>query len=130
MSILCKAIPMNVSLKRAVALVIALAKLHNFCINEADGLRIPPVTEADDLAISLRGGVPLQMSAAAGMALPRQLLGGGHHFADMNRSARRVRESEARQHAQENNELLPRERLHNLVQAAKLSRPVPTGRHR
>ena len=78
-SILCKAIPMNISWKRAIALVIALAKLQNFCINEREELIIPLAMDADDLEISLCGGVPLEMSTAAGMALPQQLLGGGHH---------------------------------------------------
>ena len=54
----------------------------------------------------------------------QQLLGGGHHYANMNCSTCRARESQARVQAGANNKLLPRERLHKLVQDAELSRPV------
>ena len=42
------AIPMRVSLKKTVALVIALAKLHNFCIDEKEG-HAPPSRALDEL---------------------------------------------------------------------------------
>jgi hypothetical protein len=41
-AILRSAIAMNITIKRSVALVIALAKLHNFCIDETD-LEVPAV---------------------------------------------------------------------------------------
>ena len=101
-AILCKAIPMGISLQRSVALVVALAKLHNFCIDET----VPSMTAADDLQLSLDGGVPLERSNAAQMRLPRQLMDGGDHFEDMDRLTRRQRERDAaRNHAG----LLPRE---------------------
>ena len=82
---------MGISLQRSVALVVALAKLHNFCIDET----VPSMTAADDLQLSLDGGVPLERSNAAQMRLPRQLMDGGDHFEDMDRLTRRQRERDA-----------------------------------
>jgi hypothetical protein len=70
-------------LRRSVALVVALAKLHNFCIDETDVAS--STTAADDLHLSISGAVPLEMSTVAHMHLPRELIGGGHHFDDMDR---------------------------------------------
>jgi hypothetical protein len=36
-AILRSAIPVNVTIKKTVALVLALAKLHNYCIEVEDG---------------------------------------------------------------------------------------------
>jgi hypothetical protein len=47
-AILCSAIPMNISLKKTITLVIALAKLHNFCIDKTD-LEVPAVSAVDEL---------------------------------------------------------------------------------
>ena len=119
-AILRKALPMGISLRRSVALVVALAKLHNFCVDET----VPSMTAADDLQLSLDGGIPLERSNAAQMRLPRQLMDGGDHFEDMDRLTRRQRERDAaRNHAG----LLPRERLRIQVQDGYLIRPPPDG---
>jgi DDE superfamily endonuclease len=55
-SMLRSALPMNISLRRSVTLVVALAKLHNFCIDETDV--VSSTTAADDLHLSLSGAVP------------------------------------------------------------------------
>ena len=108
-----------------MALVVVLAKLHNFCINETDESTIPSMTAADDLNLSLGGGIPLERDEAAQMHLPRQLMGGGDHFDDMDRRTRHARECEA---AWNHDELLPRERLCMQVQDGNLSRPPPDSR--
>ena len=47
-AILSSAIPMNVSIGKTIALVLALAKLHtNFCIVEADDTVVLPATARD-----------------------------------------------------------------------------------
>ena len=46
-AILRSAIPMNVSVGKTIALVLALAKLHNFCIVEADDTVVLPATARD-----------------------------------------------------------------------------------
>jgi DDE superfamily endonuclease len=121
-AILRKALPMGISLQRSVALVVALAKLHNYCINET----VPSMTAADNLQLSLDGGVPLERSNAAPVRLPRQLMDGGDHFEDMDRLTRRQRERDA---ARNHNGLLPRERLCIQIQDGHLSRPPPDGRN-
>ena len=62
-----------------IALVVALAKLHNFCINEEDE-DIPVLSPADELQNDLRGGVSL--SQENDTLVPRALTDGGHHDDD------------------------------------------------
>eukprot|EP00978_Attheya_sp_CCMP212_P038696 scaffold194498_cov75-Attheya_sp.AAC.1 len=52
------------------AFVVALVKLHNFCIDEND-LDIIDISAADKLRTELQGGVPLERSGI----LPCQLIG-------------------------------------------------------
>jgi hypothetical protein len=131
-AILRSAIPMNISVKRAVALVIALAKLHNFCIDEDEDVDVPPISAVDELEIELNGGVPLvrrsTTDASATTPIPLQLIGGGNHFDDMDRPTRRSRE---RQYQSQASSALPRDQLHDLIAEANLCRPPPTtNRHR
>ena len=59
-AMLRSAIPMSVSVKKTVALVCALGKLHNFCIDtKGDNMDIPMATPADKWQIEMNGGVPL-----------------------------------------------------------------------
>ena len=125
-AILCKALPMGISLQRSVALVVVLTKFHNFCINETDESTVPSMTAVDNLNLTIGGGIPLEWDEVAQMRLPRQLLGGGDHFDDMDRLMRRAHERKvARNHAA----LHPRERLFMQVQDGNLSRPNPDSRH-
>ena len=117
-AILRSAIPMGISVKRAVSLVMALAKLHNFCIDETDADSIPSILAADELEIEIQGGVPLETSPN-GMLVPRQLLDSADHFNDLDRAARRRRE----RYYHNLNQQLPRDRLHDVIADANLSRP-------
>ena len=118
-AILRKALLIGISLQRSVALVIDLAKLHNFCINVTDEeCDVPSMTAADNLNISLGGGIPLERDEAAQMRLPRQLMGGGDHFDDMDRLTHRARERDA---AINHDGLLPCEHLCRQVQDGNLS---------
>jgi hypothetical protein len=68
---------MNVSVKKTVALVCALGKLHNFCIDIESDMDIPVPTFADEWEIEMDGGVPLVPAPAAessGDVIPDQLL--------------------------------------------------------
>ncbi len=58
-AILRSAIPMSVSVKKTVALVCALGKLHNFCIDNKSDMEVPMPTPADEWEIEMGGGVPL-----------------------------------------------------------------------
>jgi hypothetical protein len=57
-AILRSAIPTNVTIQETVALVLSLAKLHNFCINADDG-NSDTYTAIDEWLNELNGAVPL-----------------------------------------------------------------------
>jgi DDE superfamily endonuclease len=132
-AILRKAIPMRVSLKKAIALVVALAKLHNFCIDENEA-RVPPSGAVDELRTEMQGGVPLEpttTTAGTQVILPRQLIDGGLHFDDIDRQSRRRRVRQYQSQAAALHQQLPRDFLHDSVAEANLTRPpVPTRRAR
>jgi DDE superfamily endonuclease len=117
--ILRSAIPLNTTIAKTTALVVALAKLHNFCIKESDA-EAASMTDRDAHQIDLVGAIPLRHSFAANMPLPRALLDGGHHFDDLDRNARRRREREDAVDA------LPRQVMHRLIESRGLTRPAPT----
>lgn len=54
---------MNISLMKTSALVVALCKLHNFCIDENDIGITKPIAD-DSLDIALHGGLDLNAFAA------------------------------------------------------------------
>jgi hypothetical protein len=110
--ILRKAIPMNISLTKTSALVVALCKLHNFCIDENDIGITKPIAD-DSLDIALPGGLDLNAFAALpeGRAAGsdsvndmtyqhetdriNDLLDGGDHMDDVPRSQVRLRGTRA-----------------------------------
>ena len=63
-SVLRSAIAANITISKTCALVVALAKLHNFCIDEAD-ISIPEMP-SDRYRHVLAGIVPLEQFFAAG----------------------------------------------------------------
>jgi hypothetical protein len=109
--------PVNISIARTTAMVVAMAKLHNFCLaaNDISEETLP----ADALHLDLIGAIPLNVEE--GTTVPASLLGGGAHFDDINRAARRLR-------AREYTQTLPRERLHGEIVTNGLTRPVPIRR--
>jgi hypothetical protein len=120
--ILRSAMPKKVLLKKSVALVVALARLHNFCIDQKQ-LQIENMIAPDERYIERLGAVPLEEdSRMNGQRIPRHLIGGGDHFAGMERNERRrlVRSF--------NGIELPRERLLAVVIDQDLQRPRPRGR--
>ena len=118
--ILQRALPKKVAVKKAVALVLALGKLHNFCTDEQESIEI--LTAHDISHIEQGGGVPLELDFDTNILVPRQLLNGGHHFEGLDRNACR-----RRQH-QFNNIELPFERLLALVVDQDLRRLQPRAR--
>ena len=114
--------PKGLSIPRIVALVNALAKLHNFCIDEKDGTKIPEQLSGDHLHMmnDCNGYVPMEPSADnQGFLVPAALMNGGHHFQDVPRNIRRqqIRQSNIAN-------LLPRQRL--LQQVIDLHMTQPT----
>lgn len=128
-SILRSAIPMNVTIRKTVALVLALAKLHNFCIDSSDTCNHMQIA-ADEWHQEMNGAVPLvagQRSQAAGnndIAVPEQLMHVGHHFNDIG-GTRGRRDRQRRYNNANHGEPLPRDRLHSQVMDRNLTRPTP-----
>ena len=100
--------PPQVTIKKAIALVVALGKLHNFCIDFLD-TNIPSLHGNDEWVLQLEGGIP-------DAPVPNELLDAGNHFDDMDGPARR------RWHRSHRNHELPRNRLHEQVANANLTR--------
>ena len=97
--VLRSAIPLNITISKTIALVHALAKLHNFCIDEqesdADFLgdyTIPDTMQNDEDHIMMQdeGYIPMNVSDT-GKCIPFGLVDGGHHLDDVPRAARRHR---------------------------------------
>ena len=112
--------PKGLSITKIVALVNALAKLHNFCIDEKDGTNIPEQLSGDHLLMmnDCNGYVPMEPSADHQGVIPAALMNGGHHFQDVPRNIRRNR--------RQSNiaELLPRQLLLQQVIDSHMTRPT------
>jgi hypothetical protein len=115
-AILRAAIPMNITIGKTTAMVIALAKLHNFCIDHRE-MASPNSIPNDTLELNIHGAVDLEF--IAGVPMIPAMLGGGHHRDDV-RPIPRCRRVDT------NN---PRFRLHNEIIEKNLSRPTPNTRN-
>jgi hypothetical protein len=99
--ILRSAIPQNISLTRTIALVHALAKLHNFCIAKQDEkhskepVDSPEMHELDEdyMLTQCAEGYITMIDDASGVSLPSGLMNCGHHSNDLPRALRRTRSS-------------------------------------
>jgi hypothetical protein len=125
-AILRSAIPMNVGIAKTVALVVALAKLHNYCI-DADERDIASNTARDEWNSEVNGAVPLapvdeDLQHAGNEVIPEQLLHGGHHFDDIGTAGRRTRQRRYQRTA--NGAPLPRESLHSHIASIGVTRPT------
>lgn len=109
------AIPNGIYIYKSTRLVMALAKLHNYCIDESD--RVASQLPEDELNIraSELGSVPMETVPGTNQQVPRQLLGDGHHFLDYPRELRRASA----------NDCLPRDRMLQRVIDKGLTRPTP-----
>ena len=123
--ILRMAISQNIGVKKVVALVIALAKLHNFCIDESNiPERIPQtyhrdrynIMNADDGYVGLSRSDPQQTST-----VPLDLMNAGEHFNDIPANVLRARRRLATQME------LPRTRLCQMIADGHWVRPTQLG---
>jgi DDE superfamily endonuclease len=117
--ILRSPIPQNITLKKTIALVVSLAKLHNYCTDEAD--IAAEATVGDNFSNRNNGSVRMVFSDDADMDLPEGLLYGGHHRDDMPSNS-------SRSHSNRSEETLPREILLSIVETKNLKRPTPMRR--
>ena len=90
--ILRSAMPQGITIKKTVAMVNALAKLHNFCIDRVDNSFDDLLSEdMSNLMNSELGYVSLENVDGNEVDLPVQLMNGGHHFDDVPEGQRRHR---------------------------------------
>eukprot|EP00804_Cyclotella_cryptica_P006356 CCRYP_010184-RB/>CCRYP_010184-RB protein AED:0.20 eAED:0.20 QI:0/0/0/1/0/0/3/0/563 len=84
--ILCSAFPQNMRTRKVIAMVIALTKLHNFCIDESNNSQeILPSLEVDNNVLKNRDDGYVEMVGVNKheTALPTDLINGGHHYDDV-----------------------------------------------
>ncbi len=130
-AILRSAIPMNVTIQKTIALVLSLAKLHNFCI-DADNGNSDTYTASDEWLNELNGAVPPLVATTQDLqsrhdeVIPEQLLHGGHHFDDIGGIVGRHNRQRRYNHMSANDGIpLPRDRLHSHIASIGLTRPTP-----
>jgi len=119
--ILRSAIPMGITIQKTVALVNALAKLHNYCIDRQDGTDAVCEPTTEDLAnitTSEGGYVSIARVAACDFELPLPLMDAGHHFDDIPETQRRGNRRES------TNIALPRTLLLHKVVESDMTRPM------
>jgi hypothetical protein len=126
--ILRTALSHTISLARIVALVNTLARLHNYCIDEADRLgvkdnlqrRLP--VDVQYMMESEDGFIELQSSAEHGQLIPTELLAPVENFVD-------IADNLLRQHRYNNpEEMLPRFKLHQHIAEGHYRRPAANAR--
>ena len=90
-------IPQNISKSRTISLVHALAKLHNFCIDETlEPEGIPETTIDDEHYLMLQPDGYLTMDVnECGVSVPVGLMDCGHHREDVPLANRRQRLDDA-----------------------------------
>jgi len=121
--LLQRALPATMGLKKICRLVMCLARLHNFCINERVGNELPPLP-VDAVEISAHGGIPLERNTYNGFndSSPEQLLHGGDHFDNVYPGELRRIEARA---CWTLDGKLPRDFLVAKVVEQELKRPTP-----
>ena len=121
--ILWSAFPRNISVKKIVGTVVALAKLHNFCIEQSDiSDDVPQSLNTDENYImnDANGYVELSDDDEHDINVPIDLMQVGHHFDDVPRNVI----ANHRYSLDQREELLPRESLHNFVASGHWARPT------
>jgi hypothetical protein len=130
---------MKIPVHKTVALVLALAKLHNYCIDENEARCDVAYSSAlDKWRNELTGAaVPLveithqqhtDASRTTDTVSPRQLLDGGSHFDDIGVNGRYNRQRRYNYLSKSTGMPLPRDRLHSHILDTGLARPIPIPR--
>jgi hypothetical protein len=75
---------MNITVHKTIALVLALAKILNYCIDAEDGNSDLTQTTSDEWLTEVNGCVPSEttwdQSSSHQDVMPEQLLDGSYHF--------------------------------------------------
>jgi hypothetical protein len=89
-------IPKNISIKKTILLLNALARLHNFCINELpiDDQEIPEELNVDTVNMmkDVEGYVSMDIVEGSEVRIPTALMDGGDHLNDISRNQRTTHE--------------------------------------
>ncbi len=89
--ILRAAMPLGITIKKTVAMVNALAKLHNFCIDCVDRTSFVEDSISEDVSNIVNsdlGHVMLEDVDGCAVQLPLQIMDPGHHFDDIPETQR------------------------------------------
>ena len=127
---------MNVTVHKTAALVLALAKLHDYCIDEKEtNYDFARGSAIDEWRNELTGAVPLVEThqycstngrSTIGTATTLQLLDGGkNHFDDIGLNGRYNRQRQYNYLSRIAGSPLLREQLHSHVADTGLTRPSP-----
>ena len=121
-----RSVLLNIGIAKTVALVVALAKLHNYSIDD-DERDIASNTALDEWISEVNGAVPIvqvneDLQHAGNDIIPEQLLHGGHHFDDIGTAGRRTRQQQYKRAA--NGAPLPREALHSHIASIGVTRLI------
>ncbi|KAL7552690.1 hypothetical protein ACHAWF_015923 [Thalassiosira exigua] len=146
-----KIAPKQYTVKKVMAIVMAMCRLHNLLIDFGDTSADATRTECDELHLAMEGAVPViargdAVATRDGVTLPRarvplQLMDAGHHHADdptrrrrldeRRRSVSRQRRASAGQGSDsEDDNKLPREKMYEEILDKGLRRPPRDGRRR
>ena len=131
-AILRSANPMNVTVQKTVALVIFLARLHNYCFDAYESYcDVPYSTAVDEWQNEVNGAVPFvetegtEESSRDGAVTPRQLLDGWNHFDNIGLNGRYNRQRYYNYISEVAGIALPCDRLHcSFVDSIGLTRPT------
>ena len=119
------AIPRNISVMKVVSLVIALAKLHNFCIGESNiPERVPQLFDRDRFHIMNADGGYVGLGnddQQQDTVVPTDLMHAGEHFNDLPDNLLRLHR---RRHERIE---LPRARLFQMIVDGHWQRPTRLG---
>jgi DDE superfamily endonuclease len=117
--LLRRALPANYGIRKSTSLVIALCRLHNYCIDQRLS-EVPTALAADTLEIVSNGGIPL-IRTSENESRPEQLLDVGAHNDDTSAFCHR----QFAKHGMGKNDEVPREYLHAKIVQGGYQRPPP-----
>ena len=119
-SILQRAMPRGITIQRTIALVVALAKLHNCCIHQQEEQDLGLLDELPNENADVHNYNDLfflDQLVNEEAVVPTELLGGGEHFDDYPYAIRRTR------NVQEQDQTLPRYKSLQKVIESHMVRP-------
>ena len=107
----------NIGLERISSLVMALCRLHNFCINLSHET-VPSSLAQDEVQITINSHFELSVNPDNHVS-QKHILHGGDHFDDIGQFQQRA----IRRHEKDNEHVSPRNAQHKLVQDKGLCGP-------